>query len=142
MYAFDNTFAEASQSGGYMPIPITDATNLMAGTAYALFVRGDRTTDFTSNSAAPCETVLQVIGELFKGRFPVTGTVAIKRRRRLSSLLPNPYQAKVDFDGLVKTGLRPDMVVYKPGTKAFETLTSNKIIEPGQSFWRKHLASP
>jgi hypothetical protein len=57
------------------------------------------------------------------------------------SLVANPYQAKVNFDVLTKQDLRTDMSVYDPANQTYESLTSNRIIEPGQSIWVQNVSS-
>jgi len=153
MYTFDNTYVDTNypyadpligpdQSPGYSPIANTNATNQTVGTAYAMFIRGDRTVDLTSN-AGSSETTLSATGSIHTGRFPATGIVQLNTATDHFSLVANPFQAKVAFDNVTKTDLRPDIVVYNPASKTFVTLTgANKIIEPGQSFWVQNVEFP
>ena len=70
---------------------------LTAGNAYCLMVRGDRTTNLTTNTPTPTNTVLRATGTLFTGDFsPVLSAVASGY-----SFIGNPYQAPLD----IKTAL-------------------------------------
>ena len=107
-------------------------------TPYAIFIRGDRSIDLTSNSSTPTATTLSTTGNntTFLTGGPISTTLS--QTNDAFSLVANPYQATVNFDLATTTNLRADIIVYNPsvGTNGqFVTLTSNRFVEPGQSFW-------
>jgi len=132
------TFSNSNQF--YEIVPNTSATGsiLENNTPYTLFVRGDRSIALTSNTSTPTNTRLKTTGP--NADFLTGGpiTTALNQTNDAFSLVANPYQAVVDFDLATKTNLRADIIVYNPalGTNGqFVTLTSNRFIQPGQSFW-------
>jgi len=95
MYTFDNTFT-GNQDNAWNPIPNTDNTNLIAGEAYRIFIRGDRNYDLTSNLPNPpnSDVILQATGTL------VTGNQTFNNLSQVQdyySLVGNPYQVNVDM---------------------------------------------
>jgi hypothetical protein len=145
MFTFDNSNGGPdtnSQNDDYNEILNTSATNLVVGTPYVLFVRGDRNVDLTSNTASSA-TTLSATGDLHVGEYPGgSSSVPLSDQPDYWSLVANPYQAKVDYDLLTKAGdLRPDISVYDPANKSYESLTTNRIIKPGQSFWVQNAAT-
>jgi hypothetical protein len=138
MFTFDNTFVDSGtpsdQSGGYSAIANTTSTNLESGTAYVLFVRGNRNVDLSSNSASSSAT-LSATGSLQIGRYPAVGSVPLNTEGSNWNLIANPYQSNVNYDNINKSLLSTDISVYNPSTKTYVALTSNRIINPGQSFW-------
>jgi hypothetical protein len=94
MYTFDNTFT-ANQDNAWNEIPNTDNTDLEAGKAYILFIRGDRNYDLSSDPAdAPNKDVtLRATGSLLTG----SQTFVLSDIQDYYSLVGNPYQAIVDM---------------------------------------------
>lgn len=111
---------------------------LKNNTSYTLFVRGDRSIALTSNTSAPTPTTLRTTGD--NTNFLTGGPIStdLSQTNDAFGLVANPYQAIVDFDQAETLNLRADIIVYNPalGTNGqFVTLTSNRFIQPGQSFW-------
>lgn len=101
LFTFDNI---ANQ---WNAVETTTATNLTAGTPYRILVRGDRTIDQTSNSAAPTSTTLRSRGTLVKGNVTVSTLSNIAGRQ---NYVGNPYQAPVDMKTVVAeaTNINPN----------------------------------
>jgi hypothetical protein len=147
MFTFDNTDTSANQQVAWQPVSNTDMLQLQAGTAYRLFVRGDRRYDLSSNPVDDpnSNTALRATGT------PVLAepSVDVNPTAGLFSLVGNPYQAVVDFELLPKSNVNPNFVyVWQVGadpdpdvrgsyvtvdvTGAEEPL---QFIQPGQSFF-------
>lgn len=141
MFTFDNTNS-GDQDNAWIAVSSTISEGLLAGTPYLLFVRGDRGIDLTQTpTLAQTETTLRATGTLFTG---VDNTQILSQINDFYSLVANPYQANVNFDNLTTTGLRSDIIVFDPSVGTFgqyETLTSNKIISPGQSFFVQNISN-
>lgn len=91
-------------SGAWVGATSTNV-GLNAGNAYCLMVRGDRTTNLTTNTPATSNTVLRATGTLFTGNFsPVLSAAASGY-----SFVGNPYQAPLD----IKTALQSSTDVNK-----------------------------
>lgn len=140
MYTFNNSGNTTStQDDDWEEVNNTNNTALQANTPYVLFVRGDRTSsNLTANPPIPQATKLKTTGNT-NGFFidtPISPT--LNQTNEYFSLVANPFQAVVDFDQVSTTNLRADIIVYDPsfGTNGqYETLTENRFIEPGQSFF-------
>ena len=138
LYTFNNT------QQFYEPVTTTNVT-LQAGTAYALFKRGDRSANLLDN-LADGETTLRASGALLTGpRSSGTDFPALSTAVEGFSLVPNPYQAKVDFNALsFSGGVNPNFLyVFDPSAPNFgdfvvlenPTDASDMFIHPGQSFF-------
>ncbi|WP_213522985.1 T9SS type A sorting domain-containing protein [Nonlabens sp.] len=88
MFTFSN--------GSWVPVTSTLGV-LTAGTPYRLMVRGDRTTDLTSNTPTPSLTTLRATGALHTGDF----TPSLNQTAEGFSFIGNPYQAPIN----IKTAL-------------------------------------
>lgn len=93
MFQFNN----ASQT--WSPIANTDATNLTAGQPWRLMVRGDRSTDITSNAAAPTNTILRAQGDLVQGDIDMATN--FNATAGAFNLVGNPYAAAIDLRQLM-----------------------------------------
>lgn len=80
----------------FVPIGNTDVNTLSAGDPYFLFVRGDRSTDLTTNEATPTETVIRTTGKMFTG--PKIESTYFTDTDGEFNLLGNPYQSSVDIN--------------------------------------------
>ncbi len=88
-------------TSNWVQIPNTNQTNLSAGKAYSLLIRGDRSTNiYSSNNALGNPTTLRMTGELVSGDVDVSDK--INASAGSYSLIGNPYQAQVDFKSLLK----------------------------------------
>lgn len=88
----------------------TDSNTLQAGTAYRLMVRGDRTTDLTTNIAIATPTVLRANGKLTTGNF----TPDLNQNPESYTFIGNPFQAPVDIKAVLNasTNMISDIVYY------------------------------
>lgn len=75
----------------------TTPSVLTAGTPYRLMVRGDRTTDLTTNTPTATATTLRATGTLKTGSFSPT----INQTADGYSLIGNPYQAPIDIKAIL-----------------------------------------
>ncbi len=88
MFRFDNS----TQS--WITVTDTENNNLSVSTPYLLMIRGDRSTDITSNAAAPSNTKLRAKGSILQGNQTYTNFNATADAFNLFS---NPYHAAVDM---------------------------------------------
>jgi hypothetical protein len=88
MFTFDNV------ERGWNSIPNTDNDPLTVGTPYRLLIRGDRSTDITSDASPPTDTKLRATGNLKTG--PVSQTLLSPVARKFN-FIANPYHAQVDM---------------------------------------------
>jgi hypothetical protein len=134
MFIFDNTLT-GNQDSAWSVIPNTDVEGLEYSKPYLIFIRGDRSVDLNSVNPIVTPTTLHATGELYIG---TDNTQILSQENDFFSLVANPYQAIVDFDQVTKTNLKSDIIVFDPGFGThgqYVTLTSNRFIKPGQSFF-------
>jgi len=122
--------------------------SLTAGNAYCLMVRGDRTTDLTSNTPTASNTVLRATGTLFTGNF----TPALSAAASGYSFIGNPYQAPLDIKTALQssTDVNKNVVYYWDPTinarggyitrnlqtsQNSPTSSVNDYVQPGQAFF-------
>jgi hypothetical protein len=135
-------------NGAWVGATNTNVILLTAGNAYCLMVRGDRTTDLTSNTPTASNTVLRAKGTLFTGNFsPVLSAAASGY-----SFIGNPYQAPLDIKTALQasTDVNKNVVYYwDPNINArggyitrnlqtsLNNITSsvNDYVQPGQAFF-------
>lgn len=151
-YGFDPTETNNSSlllftNGAWVGATSTNVS-LTAGNAYCLMVRGDRTTDLTTNTPATSNTVLRATGTLFTGNFsPVLSAAASGY-----SFIGNPYQAPLDIKTALQssTDVNKNVVYYwdptinaRGGyiTRNLQTSQNspsssvNDYVQPGQAFF-------
>jgi hypothetical protein len=150
---FDSTETNNSSlllfnSGAWVGATNTNVSLLTAGNAYCLMVRGDRTTDLTSNTPTASNTVLRATGTLFTGNFtPAISTVASGY-----SFVGNPYQAPLDIKTALQssTDVNKNVVYYWDPTinarggyitrnlqtsQNIPSSSVNDYVQPGQAFF-------
>lgn len=106
LFKFDNSTQNWSAA--------TNTTeNLVAGSPYRLLIRGDRSTNIQSNSAAPTKTILRSKGTIVKGPVSVTAISTVKDGY---SLVGNPFQANVDMAKVIaaSVNLTPFYTIWDP----------------------------
>ncbi|TXE21320.1 T9SS type A sorting domain-containing protein [Psychroflexus gondwanensis] len=81
-------------------IPNTSSKTFNAGDAYAILIRGDRSTTLNSNTAVGPATTLRTTGKLVVGSKPAPNLSSTVNG---FSLIGNPYQAKVDMASLLNS---------------------------------------
>ncbi|NMH26777.1 beta strand repeat-containing protein [Flavobacterium silvaticum] len=79
----------------WVAVTNTNATNLVAGTAYRILVRGDRSVDQTDNEATPTNTTIRSTGTILQGDVVRTD---INQTAAGFSFIGNPYQAPVNME--------------------------------------------
>ena len=135
------TWDEVLQS--WNSINNTKTEILTTGSFYRTFVRGDRTTDLTTNTPSITATTLRATGLL------TTGTVAINPTVGASEFfaVSNPYQSKLNLGTTTSSNIGTDMYYWDPtvgpnGTYSTINVTSGNvgtsgfatnILEPGQA---------
>jgi hypothetical protein len=134
----------------------TNATNLIAGNAYRILVRGNRSFDLTATSASNTATTLRATGTL------ITGAVSFGTASSSPSSLPtlasnaseysfigNPYASPINWNALTKTGLTGYYYIWDPtlgtrgayvscftdGTKSNGSSAITTAIQSGQAFF-------
>lgn len=94
----NNSTPETDQIG-WTSIPNTNAQAFSAGDAYAILIRGDRSSTLNSNTQTGPSTTLRTTGQIHVGDYsvpnlsPVTGHF---------NLVGNPYQSQVDLVNLIQ----------------------------------------
>ena len=138
-------------------IPNTNATNLEAGKAYALMVRGDRSTNLNSNEAQGGATILRNFGGPEIGTFTIQSSTMPTAAEEFA-LIGNPYQAQVDVKTINTTGLNTNfMYIWDPNigaTGGYTTIdltenpvlttpasNANERLQPGQAFFMETSAA-
>ena len=110
MYTFNNTTSQ------WEKMPNTDNTSLIAGVPYRLMVRGNRSTDITSNASLPSNTILRSQGNI------TSGTVTMNNFNDVSgsaNFFGNPYPAAIDMSLVLKnntntTNFQSDYYIWDP----------------------------
>lgn len=128
------SFDESDQGDPWKKVLETKNTTLQAGDAYALLVRGDRSTTLNSNTAVGPATTLRTTGTLAIGDQPAINP---SMNSGEFALVGNPYQAQVDMreilDGVNSTDFNTDyMWIWDPtigtlGGYAVVELNTNPI---------------
>jgi hypothetical protein len=161
MFFYNNQVASGT---GWTQIPNTNATNLLAGMAYRILIRGDRTSTLITNTSQPemnVATTLSATGILTTGRvtYNATTTPAINTTNNTTtngfSLIGNPYVSPIDWYSVEVSNMQnvyyawdPNMgnntqrgryVAYNKDTGSNSVPTSqvNRFIQPGQAFFVK-----
>ena len=163
MFEFDNTYTVAADA--WSDINDTDNTNLDAGKAYRLFIRGDRNYDLSSEPAdSPNSDVkLRATGSLAVG----SQTFSLNPNQDLYSFVGNPYQAIVNMNTVmsntntsnVNTNFYwvwdPNMsqrgayvavdlssgALSNPNSIDVSSSEANEFVMPGQSFFVQTLSN-
>ena len=133
----------------------TNSNVLRAGVAYRIMIRGDRTTDLTTNTPSVTATTLRATGVLTTGTvtFNTSSTPALSNTTGDYNFLGNPYWAPVDWDAIVLASSnvgntyylwdptqagsnnRGAYVSYTAGSGGSGGGTINQYIQPGQAFF-------
>ena len=147
MYGFDHA------TGQWAAVTSTNGVGdvLTAGTPYRLMVRGDRTTDLTTNTPTASVTTLRATGSLKTGDFSPT----LNQVAEGYSFIGNPYQAPLDMEAVLTnsaTNIDTDVLYYwdptlnTRGAYVTRTLSANtnnvsssftEILQPGQAVFVK-----
>ncbi len=132
----------------------TNVNTINAGTAYRLFVRGDRSINVTSNSATPTNTTLRMTGTLHTGSFVANNLSAVENQ---FNFFGNPYPAAVDMNLVLGASANVNTAFYyiwdpnmgsrgayvtvqlPAGTNSSGSL-GNQYLQPGQAAFVTTLA--
>lgn len=87
-------FSYNNNSQNWNAITNTNSTTLEAGNPYRLMVRGDRSTDMSTNTPTPTPTILRSRGALKIGNYTTT---SLNATADTFNLIGNPYQSAVDI---------------------------------------------
>jgi hypothetical protein len=149
LFIFDNL----AQTWG--AVDNTDNNTLLAGGAYRLMVRGDRSIDMTTNTPTPTPTTLRTTGSLKIGIYPVS---SLNETLGAFNFIGNPYQSAVDINNVISpsSNINPNFYyIWDPniGTRgAYVTVTlpagtnglnssANQYLQPGQAAFVTTLAT-
>ena len=141
-------------TGAWEAITNTNSNRLLAGTAYRLMVRGDRTISLATNAPTATVTTLRATGVLKTGPHSPT----LNQATAGFSFVGNPYQATVDIKAVLaaSTNMNSDVVYYwdptlnDRGTYVTRNLASNsnsvtssfnQYMQPGQAVFVKKAAT-
>jgi hypothetical protein len=150
LFTFNNS------TGAWVTVTNTTTGTISAGSAYRMFVRGDRTYGITASSEPPGgSTILRTTGTISTGEL-TTGThlPALSQAASGWSLIGNPYQSVVDMSSadVVKTNLTPYYYIWDPKMAIrgayvsynlnllikgsnYPTSEVNRYVQPGQAFF-------
>ncbi|KQC33341.1 hypothetical protein AAU57_08450 [Nonlabens sp. YIK11] len=150
LFRFENDYTNAADA--WTPLTSDNGDNLttispVAGDAYRMFIRGDRTTDLTTNTDPASQTILRASGTLATGTYPASPITLAGSN--LYSLIGNPYQSKVDVQALLAGATNVNTAEYyqwdpttnnyvlyefaTPTVPSGSEITGNAL--PGQSFF-------
>jgi hypothetical protein len=128
---------EAGQNWIAVPNTITEPMNV--GEAYALLIRGDRTTNLISNDAPHTSTTLRFRGALRTGNYPVPSS-DLSSVVDQYNLVANPYQALVDVKTILQGSDATDLdenfiYIYDPtlGTRGGYAAVDISISDPSST---------
>ena len=152
------TFNNATQA--WVAVGNTNVTTLNSQTGYRIFIRGDRSTNLTSNATPVTATTLRSSGVLSTGNVSITG---LAPNINQYSFIGNPYWSPVDWTLLqaAATNITTTYSIWNPtiaGTNNRGGYTSftrtgpgtgttsgggtiNKNIQPGQAFFIQNSAA-
>jgi len=100
-------FSWSNIAQNWSSIPNTNATSFAVGDAYAILIRGDRTSPLDTNDQTGDPTTLRTTGKIHVGDFTLTeadGELAPENTAPEEdnfNLIGNPYQSQVDLEGLL-----------------------------------------
>jgi hypothetical protein len=146
MFTWDNDVSDPV----WAPIPNTDATNLEAGKAYALMMRGDRSANLNDNEATGNSTTLRAQGTPLYGTQEITTGVGTGN----FAFIGNPYQAQIDLTKVTKSNFGNFFYIWDPtigeiggyaaveidavgyqGTTPSSGTEANQFLQVGQAFF-------
>ena len=148
LFTLDNT-AQAWET-----VQNTDTNTLLAGEAYRLYVRGDRSINPSDNNATPTNTTLRAVGSIQTGDFTIND---LNQTVGGFNFIGNPYQAVVDMNQVIAASTNINPVYYyvwdptlntqgayvtielSSGTNASGS-AANKYLQPGQAVFVQTLA--
>lgn len=139
-------------------IPNTSSKTFNAGDAYAILIRGDRSTTLNSNTAVGPATTLRTTGKLVVGSKPAPNLSSTVNG---FSLIGNPYQAKVNMATLLNSNNANAVssqffYIYDPtigsiggyatvdlsdGSSIPGTSSADNFLEPNQAFFVETVSS-
>lgn len=154
------TFNNLTQN--WSAIANTNATNLLAGNAYRVLIRGNRSNDLNFQLNASSATTLRAKGSLLTGTvvFSSSGSSpntlpTLSPNASEFSLVANPYVSSIDWTGLSKTGLTDFYYIWDPtigsrgayvscniaGIKSNPSSNVTTAIQSGQAFFVQNNSS-
>lgn len=106
-------FTYSNSSNTWLTVSNTNSTTLIAGVPFRLMVRGNRTTDMSTNNPADSDTTLRANGLLFTGSKTLSGT-DLNQNPQGSSFVGNPYQAPLNIKSALttSTNMNANVVYY------------------------------
>ncbi|GGE12999.1 T9SS type A sorting domain-containing protein [Psychroflexus salis] len=156
LFTFDNSVDPQTGGAGWQAVTSTTSTNIVAGTPYRLFVRGDRSVALNSNTSPATVTTLSAAGDMHTGSFSPSLATAANNY----SFVGNPYQAVVDINATTRTNLTDFIYVWDasiagdngnggfvtvpiPGSATPNPFSSDatQYVAPGQAFFVQNTAS-
>jgi hypothetical protein len=120
MFYYEN---QVPSGTGWYQIPNTNATNLLAGMAYRILIRGDRTSSLITTASQPemnVATTLSATGTLTTGRvtYNATTTPAINTTNNTTtngfSLIGNPYVSPIDWHAVELNNIQNVYYTWEP----------------------------
>lgn len=104
---FPSMFTLNATSQAWDSIPNTNATNLVQGMGYRMFVRGDRTIDLNSNNATPTTTILTATGTHTPGdkTFNTSSIPALSNQFNGYTMIGNPFPSAIDWNNVTKSNV-------------------------------------
>lgn len=89
----------------WQSVPNTNSTTFSVGDAYAILIRGDRTSPLNTNDQTGPSTTLRTTGKIHVGNFEVP---TLSNTVGHFNLVGNPYQSQVDLNSLLSNSTGVD----------------------------------
>lgn len=104
---------------------------LLAGEAYSILVRGDRSTDMRTNNPDTTNTILRATGKLFTGIY----SPVLSSKSRDYTFIGNPYASPVDFNKMWQnsTNVNPSYYVWDPRLNTRGAYVSWNVVSNAKS---------
>ena len=97
MFTFKNTSPQAWEN-----VNNTLENNLVAGKAYRILIRGDRSINLNINNPTPTPTILRATGTLVVGNHTIPAA-SLNQTNNIYSFIGNPYHARVNMREVLKS---------------------------------------
>ncbi|MFN3941512.1 MAG: T9SS type A sorting domain-containing protein [Flavobacterium sp.] len=108
MFTYNNT------NPAWEAVTNTLTNNLVAGKAYRILVRGDRSVNLNINAPTPTPTILRAEGTLVVGDFTIPAG-DLNQNNQAFSFIANPYQARVNMKEVLRsTGFNQQVWYWNP----------------------------
>ncbi len=119
-----------SRTQKFDTVPNTNG-KLKAGEAYSILIRGNRSTNMTTNTPDTTNTVLRATGKLFTG----DTSFALSNTKNNYTFIGNPYASPVDFGKMLQNSpnVNPSYYVWDPRLNTRGAYVSYNVVNNQKS---------